>query len=215
MYIKIVLLPLPCERLTFPFLLLEKYHNKITTSNNKVIQRTTPIIHPAMIPTDEPSLLSLLLCVSADPITGVITLDIIGLDAIILIVLVIIAVLVVIVLDDTAGVDLVLDTVGTIGISEFIAVMIDTDEIVGTDVMVLPSSVVEVGTLALSVDIIDVVIVTGVTLLVVIDEVVGVTVVVSLIDAVETIAGKIYIQLIDSTKCTGNDGDNYTLVANH
>ena len=196
-YIKIVL---PCERSTFPFLLLEKYHNKITTSNNKVIQRTTPIIHPTMIPTDEPSLLSLLLCASADPTTGIIALDVIGLDVILLIVIVIITVVVVIVLDDTAGVDLVLDTVGTIGISEFVAAMVDTGEVVGTDVMVLPSSAVEVNTLVLSVDIIEVVIVIVVASLVDTIEVVGVTVVTSLVDIIEVVGATAVVSLIDAVE---------------
>ena len=42
------------------------------TTNNKVIQRTTPTTHPAMIPTDEPSS-SLLLCA---PVVAVIVSDI-------------------------------------------------------------------------------------------------------------------------------------------
>ena len=153
-----------------------------------------------MIPTDESSLLSLLLCVSADPTTGVIALDIIGLDVIVLIVLVIIVVVVVIVLDDAAGVDLVLDTVGTIGITEFIAAMVDTGEVVGTDVMVLLSSVVEVNTLAPSVDTIEVVIVTEVTSLVDTLEVVGMTAVMSLVVTVEVVGLTVVVSLIDAVE---------------
>ena len=44
--------------LAFPFLRLEKHHNKMTISNNIVIQRMTPITDPAMIPTEEPPPLS-------------------------------------------------------------------------------------------------------------------------------------------------------------
>ena len=43
------------------------YHNKIMTTNNRITKKTTPIIHPAIIPTDEPSS-SLLLCASDAPV---------------------------------------------------------------------------------------------------------------------------------------------------
>ena len=50
------------------------------TTNNRVIQRTMPIIAPAMIPTDEPSS-SLLPCVSVALVldtTGIIVVNTVG-----------------------------------------------------------------------------------------------------------------------------------------
>jgi len=45
----------PCGILSFPLLLLlEKYHNKMITSNNTIITQRTPITLPAMIPIDGP-----------------------------------------------------------------------------------------------------------------------------------------------------------------
>ena len=85
------------------------------TTNNKTIQRTTPITHPAMIPTDEPSSL---LCVSVAAVTA---LDV---DVIILVLL-----------DTTVVVPAPLvDDIEVVGVA--VVVVIGAIEVVGATVVV-------------------------------------------------------------------------------
>ena len=103
------------------------------TTNSKIIQRTTPTTHPAMIPTDEPSS-SLLLCA---PVAAVIVLDI---DTIMLLGDTNVAVAVIVSLLDVTEVVGVAVAVSLVDAIEMVGVaiaasLVDATEIVGVAVV--------------------------------------------------------------------------------
>ena len=115
------------------------------TTNSKIIQRTTPITHPAIIPTDDPSS-SLLLCA---PAVSVIVLDI---DAIILLVDTNVAVAVVVSL---------VDVIEVVGLAVVVS-LVDVTEVGGGAIVVSLVDVTEVGGGAIVVSLVDVIEVGGV-----------------------------------------------------
>ena len=106
------------------------------TTNNKIIQRTTPITHPAMIPTDEPSS-SLLPCAPAAPD---IVLDI---DSILLLVDTNVAV---------AAVVSLVNVIEVIGVTVAVS-LVDVTEVVGVAVVI---SLVDVEGVAVIISLVDV-----------------------------------------------------------
>ena len=176
-YIATIYLHLPCVKFIFPFLRLEKHHNKMTTSNSTAIQKMTPITDPAMIPTEEPPPLALPL--SATDTTDVGVLEVVG-------------VILVVPLVDTievVGVSLV-DTIEVVGVTVVVS-LVDTIEVVGVTVVVSLVDTIEVVGATVVVSLVDTI------------EVVGVTVVVSLVDTIEVVAVTVVVLLVDTVEVVG------------